>query len=101
MNSIDRAYEEKRDFIRMKVDTPVSVQVPGEEKTLSGLCKDLSGGGLLLELNEGIPTGTEVTLTVETNYGHNPVLKAKASVARSTSSEEGKHLVGMTMIEMI
>lgn len=101
MSSIDKSYEEKRDFIRMKIDTAVLVEVGDGREPLHGVCKDLSGGGVLLELDDEVQPGSTVTVTLETNYGHNPMLKAKASVTRCSCNESGKYLTGLTMTEML
>ena len=63
MTAIDRAYNEKRSFIRMKINTPVEVKVAGNR--LQGVCKDLSGSGLLVETREEVALGTDVEVYID------------------------------------
>ena len=81
MNSLSRNYQEKRNFIRMKVDTPVSVKNPQGEHT-SGRCLDLSGGGLLIAMSTAIPVGTQLEIAVSSHHGHSPMLRAMTKVCR-------------------
>jgi len=49
MAVIERNYEEKRSYIRMKVDTAIYFTVAGSNERYEGRCKDLSGAGMLIE----------------------------------------------------
>ncbi len=88
MNVANRDYQEKRNFIRMKVDTPAKVVVLSEGEQLEGICRDLSGGGMSVELNTTLPVGTEVEISIESGHGHNPMLQAKAIVTRVIASPD-------------
>lgn len=82
MNSSIREFQEKRNFIRMKIDTPASVDISDHSQSYAGICRDLSGGGMLVELDNPLPIGTEVEVTVSSAHGHAPMLQAEAIVAR-------------------
>lgn len=84
MNLANRAYQEKRSFIRMRVDTPIEIKVDGRP-ALSGVCHNLSGGGMLVSISETLPLGTQLEVSVSSNHGHSPVLKALAQVSRVDS----------------
>ncbi|GLS26657.1 PilZ domain-containing protein [Marinibactrum halimedae] len=103
MNSFHNAYSEKRDFIRMRVDTPAKVQVQGESIDQEGLCKDLSGKGMLIELTQPISLGTELIVTVQSSHGHSPMIKARCIVMRVEPPEEGsdRTCVGVNIEELI
>ena len=55
--NLANAYEEKRDFIRMRVETPVTLTLG--DRTLQCVCLDLSGTGMCLEINEKLNIGDE------------------------------------------
>lgn len=104
MYSAKREYNEKRNYIRMKVDAPVNVKVHTDGQILQGLCRDLSGGGLQVELDKALPTGTKVEVVIASAHGHNPMLKARATVTRIESeptSEESPCLIGMKITEVL
>ena len=104
MNSIDRNYQEKRNYIRMKVDTPVSVKVESADTLLNGVCKDLSGGGMLVELNSALPVGAEAYVEIASGHGHAPMLKAKTRVSRVESqpnAEEQPCVLGLEIVEVL
>ena len=50
----DKPYSEKRDFIRMKIDAPLSAKLAAGEEIIEGLCLDLSGGGLQVETKKAL-----------------------------------------------
>lgn len=104
MNSTNRNFHEKRNYIRMKVETPASVVVSTEESTLEGICKDLSGGGMLLELSTTLPVGTEALVEIASGHGHAPMLKAKTRVTRIDAQpnlEAQPCVIGMEIVEVL
>ena len=104
MNSVHNSYQEKRNFIRMKVETPVNVVIASGSQTLKGICKDLSGGGMLIEINTALPVDTQVEVEIASEHGHSPILKAKARVSRVESqpnSSERPCIIGMEIIEVL
>lgn len=102
MNLASRNYQEKRNFIRMKVDTPV--EVISQKQVLSGVCHNLSGGGMLISLDEPLPLGSQLEVTVSSNHGHNPMLHALTQVQRAepqlAQSKKPCHL-GLAIIRML
>ncbi len=104
MNSASRNYQEKRNYIRMKVDAPVNVSLTADGSSFDGICRDLSGGGLMIELYTVLPAGTIAEVTIASGHGHNPMLRAKAEVTRILSqpeSEEQPCLLGMEIVEVL
>lgn len=51
------SYDEKRDFIRMRVETPLTLTL--DNRTLSCKCVDLSGTGMCIETSEVLLVGDE------------------------------------------
>lgn len=102
MNQITRNFQEKRNYIRMKVDTPVSVQVISGEETFEGICRDLSGGGLSVELSHKLPLGTVTEIAIASQHGHGPMLNARAVVTRVEAELSGTSCVlGMKIDEVL
>lgn len=104
MSLASRDYQEKRNFIRMKVDTPVRVLLSNGDEQLEGICRDLSGGGLLVELSEPLPVGTLVEVSIQSHHGHSPMLQARACVNRVESQPDTVAqpcLLGMEIVEVI
>lgn len=103
MSLDNREYQEKRDFIRMRIDSPVDVLITGEDKPLTGICRDLSGGGMLIEVNTVLPTGTEVEVTLASSHGHAPILRALATVTRlnTDSGDEAPNRIGLRLKDIL
>lgn len=103
MNSANREFQEKRNFIRMKIDTPADVEVINGSETLQGVCRDLSGGGMLIELDTTLPIGTELQVRIASAHGHAPMLNAKAEVARVVAQpgeSQGTCMLGLEVLEV-
>ncbi|UTA48987.1 PilZ domain-containing protein [Simiduia sp. 21SJ11W-1] len=100
MSLANRAYSEKRNFIRMRVDSPVAITLD-DNQTLSGLCCDLSGGGMSVEVDRALPVGTEMTISLSSSHGHNPMLRAKARVARVLSGPNESCTLGLEIDELL
>lgn len=90
MSQASRDYQEKRNFIRMKVDTPVQIDIKNGDHHITGTCCDLSGGGLMVELDSVIPVGTETEVVISSSHGHSPMLHAIAVVTRVVSQPESE-----------
>ncbi len=79
---LSKNYNEKRDFIRMKVDTPISIILTESNQTLAGTCIDLSGNGLLVELDKPLSPNQKAQAIVTSTHGHSPTLQADVVVSR-------------------
>lgn len=106
MSLTDKTYSEKRDFIRMTISAPLNARLSTEEapaaaEVIEGQCKNLSGGGMLILVNQDLPMATELNAEVASEHGHNPTLKARVRVVRSTPLGEGQFELGLEIIEMI
>jgi len=58
--NLSNAYEEKRNFIRMKMDSPLQLTL--SDKTIEGVCIDLSGTGMCIELKEPLKIGSQAVV---------------------------------------
>lgn len=66
MQPIEHNYSEKRDFIRMKLDTPVTIRCEGRESV--ALCRDLSASGLLLEAQSELAPGDHLRVSIPSTH---------------------------------
>ncbi|MFT6102133.1 MAG: hypothetical protein ACJATV_000840 [Granulosicoccus sp.] len=96
-----RDYSEKRDFIRMTVNTPAKVQVEQQGIVTQGICNDLSGSGMLLTVDEDIPLENELLVTLMPKSSTEHMLQARCSVARSLKSADNKYVLGLEIIEIL
>lgn len=100
MSLVDRAFSEKRDFIRMKIDTPIRAQLTGDGFTADGVCHELSGGGMRVETQREINPGTEVEVSIASEHGHSPSLHARAKVVRA-HADQGSYFLGLEILELL
>jgi c-di-GMP-binding flagellar brake protein YcgR len=73
--------KERRTFMRMVVDAPVTVI--HNERRLAGICRDLSANGMSIEVEEGgIEEGDELLVSLATSSNLLPPFQAQARVMR-------------------
>ncbi|HEY6528439.1 MAG TPA: PilZ domain-containing protein [Cellvibrionaceae bacterium] len=99
MELSSRDYQEKRSFIRMKLDCPAKITVSDDED-FTGVCSNLSGGGMLLVLDNPIEVGSECVVRISSHFGHGPMLKARTRVNRAISYN-GKCHAGLSILELL
>ncbi len=94
---------EKRNFNRIKVDVAAQLLVSNERKSLMGICRDLSGGGMLIELDDALSVGTNVEVTIKSTGKNGPILHAETTVARilPSSTREQKCLLGLRIEKVL
>lgn len=93
MSFHDQQYNEKRDFIRMKVQTAATLTANGEQ--LSVVCQDLSSQGVQLVLDKPLAEGTKVQLSIPSPTEHLKGLQASGQVTRCIDEESGRYAVGI------
>lgn len=82
MSITDRNYEEKRNYIRMKVDTAVFFTKANGNERYEGRCRDLSGAGMLLETEKKLKLGDRLSVTVPSDGPDFSPLNALVEVVR-------------------
>lgn len=100
-NSLERNYIEKRDFIRMQVDTPAQIEIAENGTQCDGVCNDLSGGGMLVTLSQELPLNTELFVKVGNENSNSLILNAKCTIARIEPGPNDTCLVGLAINEII
>lgn len=89
-----RNYDEKRDHIRMKLDTPIQIKLTSGNY-IEGTCVDLSVNGMQLELDRAIETGECIEACIRSGTGIIPDLLSKATVVRTTRIDSDRYLHGV------
>jgi hypothetical protein len=78
--------KERRTFMRMVVDAPVTVIYDG--RRLAGICRDLSANGMSIEVEEeGIKEGDELLVSLATSSNLLPPFQAQARVMRAAPGD--------------
>lgn len=98
MNTVDRAYSEKRDFIRMHLEAPATLRYQNNE--FAALCRDLSSTGMLLESTTALVPGARVTVHLPSEHPSFQALEVEAEVVRAVTMEDGRQSLGLTVISM-
>lgn len=100
MNGADRSYSEKREFLRMQIQTPVEVSVTGDDLSIQGTCLNLSGNGMSITLNKTLPVGTPLEVSIQSPQGDSIMMKAKTEVIRVEGGPEDQCNLGLKIIEV-
>ena len=96
-----RDYSEKRNFIRMTVNTPVEVNVEHEGVIARGICNDLSASGMLLTVDKALPTDSELLVSLHPESNEEPILQARCTIARSIKVEDTAYILGLEIQAII
>ena len=100
MGQLLYSFDEKRDFIRMQMHTPARIETE-EGQLIEGLCKDLSGGGLLVELPEALPLDSGLNVEIISHNHQFPGLQAHCTVARIEAHSNGSYSTGLAIREIL
>ncbi|WP_264758427.1 PilZ domain-containing protein [Aestuariirhabdus haliotis] len=92
----DRRYSEKRDFMRMQIDSTAQITRSSGE-SMSVRCSNLSSSGVLLEASEAIPDGEQLIITIPSERPEFPDFCAEARVVRSHEQAEDRFSIALTI----
>ena len=80
-------YSEKRDFFRMNMNCGMEYTINGSGVRKSGLMKNLSGDGVLIEIDQQVEPGTEVRLSIKPEKSLTPPLDVTIEVLRCDKND--------------
>lgn len=95
MSFHDQNYNEKRDFIRMRVQTAATLTLTASGEQLPVLCQDLSSQGVQLLMDKPLAEGTGIRLSIPSPTEQLPGLEASGRVMRCVSADEGQFALGV------
>jgi hypothetical protein len=98
MSLNDRNYEEKRDFIRMRVDADVRLIHEGEQ--IQASCIDLSSSGMQVEVPRQFDVGHILSVEIQSDHTALKGLKARTQVVWVMEEEEGTQRLGLRILAM-
>ncbi|MFT3930702.1 MAG: PilZ domain-containing protein [Spongiibacteraceae bacterium] len=90
-----RAYSEKRNFIRMKINAPVEVSAGNEKFTAR--CKDLSGSGILIQTDRALALGTAVEIYIQQEGDKLLPFRATGEVVRVDPVNPSGFILGLSL----
>nr|WP_298141851.1 PilZ domain-containing protein [uncultured Pseudomonas sp.] len=98
MSQSDRAYSEKRDYIRMRLEAPVTLHHAGRE--IPALCLDLSSTGMQIEAECVLALGEMVNVHIASDHNELSGLNAQAEVVRVIDLGDGRQSIGLAIVSM-
>ncbi len=88
-------YPEKRDFIRMVVECPMTFRIQGEAEVHQGTAKDLSASGLSVLCHKEVAEGAILEVNIQPEKAIVPPLKATCEVVRVNNRVPGEYELGL------
>jgi len=100
MNNLNRTWDEKRDFIRMKVNTEITLSLNDSDRNVVGYCRDLSGTVMLIEVDEEIVTGDTCQTSLPSASNTFSSLDATLKILRCIQVSDNKYQLGTEIVEI-
>jgi hypothetical protein len=96
-------YSEKRDFPRMAVECPAQFRLEGSDQVDGAIVKDLSGGGVLLWVDQQVEPGSQLSIVIMPGKHITPPLHAKLEVIRCfpLEEEEGSYAAACSIVQLL
>ncbi|MDY0248730.1 MAG: PilZ domain-containing protein [Pseudomonas sp.] len=93
-------YNEKRDFIRMRIETAVTFEYAG--KTFDAVCIDLSSTGMQIETDASLSLsqGQSIRVLIPSSHTELTGLQADTHIQRIEKIDNGRLSIGLAIISM-
>ncbi|MDR2307089.1 MAG: PilZ domain-containing protein [Paucimonas sp.] len=91
-------YSEKRDFIRMRIDTEVSLLHAGQ--VISATCIDLSSSGMQIEAPQRFKVGDQIDVRIDSEHPALKDLQASTEVVWIADQPGGAQKFGLRILAM-
>lgn len=95
-----RDFQEKRNFIRMNVNTKADLTLENGTE-LKVTCHDLSSSGLKIEAEENIENGLNATICINSGGGETSDLRAEIKICRVQQVNENHYDIGAEIINYL
>lgn len=90
---VDEIYEEKRGFVRVRIDTLFTFTIRGkDDKAYHGTSQNLSATGLYMTTDEAVELGSEVALVMNPGNEKLPPFVAEGAVVRCIAYDTDSNL---------
>ncbi len=96
-------YKEQRQYPRMDIECPARFSIEGQAGQAGAIVKNLSGGGLLLWLEQPVQPGASLSIRIDPPSDITPPMNARVKVLRCTPVEgaEGQFAVACQTEEIL
>ena len=98
MSRNDRDYDEKRDYIRMRVDADISLLYAGQ--IIPAVCIDLSSSGMQVQAPRTFRIGDKLSVRIDSEHAALKGLEAETEVVWLTDLEDGGQKLGLAIVSM-
>ena len=98
MFQMERNYSEKRDFIRMNINAPITLSQGGQ--SIQGVCLDLSGTGMQVLVAGSFNLGEKIRVQIPSEHAELDGLDTLTEVVRVDNHEDGRQNLGLTILSM-
>lgn len=98
MSLNDRSYEEKRDYIRMRVDADISLIHAGQ--IIPAVCIDLSSSGMQVQAPRTFSVGDKLSVRIDSDHAALKGLEAETEVVWVTDEADSGQKLGLTILTM-
>jgi c-di-GMP-binding flagellar brake protein YcgR len=98
MTQRDRDYSEKRDFIRMQIETAITLTKDGQH--YEATCLDLSSTGMQVLAATSLQMGDKIHVHIPSEHNELKGLEAETEVVRVGTHEDGRQSLGLAILSM-
>ncbi|HEX8586846.1 PilZ domain-containing protein [Pseudomonas sp.] len=98
MGQLDRDYEEKRDYIRMRVDADINLIYAGQ--IIPAVCVDLSSSGMQIQAPRTFQVGDKISVRIDSEHAALKGLEADTEVVWIADVDGGEQKLGLTILAM-
>ncbi len=93
-------YSEKRDFIRMRVETAITIECDATH--YDAVCLDLSSTGMQIETSGSVPLkqGQSIRVVIPSTHAKLSSLHAEAIIRRLDMLDNGQQALGLEITSM-
>ena len=91
-------YSEKRDFIRMRIDTEVTLL--HAEQVVAAVCLDLSSSGMQVQAPEHFQVGDRIEVKIDSDHPALSGLRASTEVVWIADQPDGQQKFGLRILAM-
>jgi len=98
MTQRDRDYSEKRDFIRMQIETEITLTQGGQR--YKATCLDLSSTGMQVVAATQFQMGDKVSVHIPSEHSELRGLDAETEVVRVGVHSDGQQSLGLAIVSM-
>ncbi|WP_248920824.1 PilZ domain-containing protein [Pseudomonas entomophila] len=91
-------YSEKRDFIRMRIDTEISLLHAGQ--VIAAVCLDLSSSGMQVQAAQRFQVGDRLEVRIDSDHPALKGLHASTEVVWIADQPGGEQKLGLRILAM-